>query len=817
VSSADVTRCTGVRCAVILLGALLLAVTVLPTTAGPGPGPTGVPLDAYANFEGAQTSPIRLAPSGTRLFAVNTGDARVSVFDVSQPSSPRLVAEIPVGLEPVSVNARTDDEAWVVNQVSNSISIVSVSRGMVVDTVQVKAEPADLVFVGERAFVTVSRSNEVRVFDVASHAQVASITLRGENPRALAASPDGRKVYVAFALSGNGTTIIPAASAPPPPAPTDPSLPPAPQQGLIVDAADRAWQSAIPYTLLDNDVAEIDTNALTVSRYFGGVGTINLGLAVRPTNGDVFVANTDARNRTRFEPNLRGHFVDNRVTRIAVSDGSVEAFDLNPSIDYGVLPNPAARATTLAQPTALVFEPDGAGLYVAAFGTDRVARLDANGDVTDRIEVGPTTAAGAAVDPRHKHGPRGLALNPSRPYLYVLNRIANTISVVDTAATPRTVVTETAVGSFDPTPEIVRNGRGFLYDAKLSGNGTVACAACHVDADMDFLGWDLGDPAGGMETTNQGLVHPMKGPMMTQTLRGLDGLEPFHWRGDRQDFLAFNRAFDSLMGGAQLSDVDMAAFQDFIRTVRFLPNPNQNLDRTLPASVAGGDPNAGRSLFLYSEFRLGFPCNDCHLASPGPGTRRGLFSSTALEEPQQFKAPQLRNLYQKTTRDQDADGTRLRGFGLSHDGSFASVMDFLSQPTFGRLATDPVGQANLNAFLQTFDTGTPPAVGYTRTIGPANLDDPDAGRDWRLLESQADAGNIDLIAKGTIDGQLRGLVYRPSMAAYQSDRTGVGPFYRIDLRAKIEAGDTLTLMGVPPRSGERMGIDRDLDGRLDGD
>jgi len=55
-------------------------------------------------LRGKQTSPVRLSADGTRLFAVNTPDARLSVFDVTQPSNPRLLAEIPVGVEPVSVN-----------------------------------------------------------------------------------------------------------------------------------------------------------------------------------------------------------------------------------------------------------------------------------------------------------------------------------------------------------------------------------------------------------------------------------------------------------------------------------------------------------------------------------------------------------------------------------------------------------------------------------------------------------------------------------------------------------------------------------------
>src|SRR5579862_7720488 len=86
------------------------------------------PLPAFANFEEAQTNPIRLSADGTRLFAVNTANASLSVFDVTTPGTPNLLAQIPVGLGPVSVNPLTDDEAWVVNQVSNSVSVVSVSQ-----------------------------------------------------------------------------------------------------------------------------------------------------------------------------------------------------------------------------------------------------------------------------------------------------------------------------------------------------------------------------------------------------------------------------------------------------------------------------------------------------------------------------------------------------------------------------------------------------------------------------------------------------------------------------------------------------------------
>src|SRR5204862_638112 len=198
-----------------------------------------VVLPPYINFEGKQTRPISLSPSGNRLFAVNTPDARLSVFDVSNPQNPIHVAEIPVGLEPVSVNPRTEDEAWVVNEVSDTVSIVSVNQHAVVDTLYVPDEPADVAFANGRAFVTSARKNLIRVFDVSTRAGITNIPVLGENPRAVIPSADGSTVYAAFALSGNRTTLIPAPQAPPQPTnEMRAGLPAPPQVSLIVDASD---------------------------------------------------------------------------------------------------------------------------------------------------------------------------------------------------------------------------------------------------------------------------------------------------------------------------------------------------------------------------------------------------------------------------------------------------------------------------------------------------------------------------------------------------------------------------------------------------
>jgi DNA-binding beta-propeller fold protein YncE len=580
------------------LAALLSHVNTKATTPGTG----------YANFEGSQTNPIRLSSDGTRLFAVNTPNGTVTVFNVAPSGSLTLAAEIPVGIEPVSVNPQNDDVAWVVNQVSNTVSVISVAQGIVTDTINLwalsqpgtpLAEPEDIVFANNQAFISVARSNIIAVVsENVPHTLVTSIPVYGGSPRTMAVSPDGSKVYAAFAMSGNATTIIPFNFAPPQPPPTNPSLPPPPKVGLIVQASDPNWGKYIKFTMPDNDVAVIGTGATPTVSYYTGVGTINMGLGVNPTNGDLYVANMDALNLTHFETNLLGHYVNNRITHINVSSGQITPVDLNPNIDYNVQPSSASLASALAMPTSVVFDPSGSFMYVAAYGTDRVAKVDTNGNVLSFVEVSQASGSGSNVDPANKRGPRGLALNSPAQTLYSLNRISNSISLIGTASNAVT----NEVFLTDPTPAPIKQGRGFLYDAKLSGSGTGSCASCHVDGDIDHLAWDLGDPAGTMGSTVQNgvtiLFHPMKGAMTTQTLRGLADLSPYHWRGDKPEFQAFNGAFPALMGAPSISTADMNTYTTFANSILVLPNPYENLDRSLPATIAGGNPVKGQADFL---------------------------------------------------------------------------------------------------------------------------------------------------------------------------------------------------------------------------
>jgi hypothetical protein len=73
---------------------------------------------------------------------------------------------------------------------------------------------------------------------------------------------------------------------------------------------------------------------------------------------------------------------------------------------------------------------------------------------------------------------------------------------------------------------------------------------------------------------------------------------------------------------------------------------------------------------------------------------------------------------------------------------------------------------------------------------------------WSTLEGQAVIDNtVDLIGRGTLKGQLHGILYNAVLNQYTTDTTGLGPFTRAQITSLIQAGDTMTIMGVPPGTG----------------
>ncbi|MCA9242607.1 MAG: hypothetical protein KDA32_01530 [Phycisphaerales bacterium] len=864
----------------------------------------------FVNWETPHVHPLDITPNGGLLLAVNTPDNRLEVFALGG-SAPALVGSIPVGLDPVSVRAKSDTEAWVVNQISDSVSVVNLSTMTVVNTILTDDEPADVAFTTTppRAFITCSQPSTILAID--PNGATSRISIMGEEPRAMAVNADGDEVYVAIFESGNATTTLgggstmasafppnvvsntgPYSGQNPPPnngtsfnPPQRAGNPPPPPVGLIVrrDPNDRwmddnhgdwtQWVSGasaamsgrpVGWDVADHDVAIIDAATLSV-RYATGLMNICMALAVNPGNGEVTVVGTDATNEIRFEPVLNGRFLRVNLARVDATPSTpakLAVTDLNPHLTYTAaipfIPIPQMqRDQSIGDPRAIVWSTDGTRGFVAGMGSNSVIEIDAAG-----ARVGPPIAVA--------DGPTGLALVGDR--LYVHSKFGAAVTVIDTNT--NTVLNTTPF--YDPSPEAIKIGRKHLYDTHLnSGLGQMSCASCHVDARIDRLAWDLGDPSGEMKGFNQNCLdggctdwHPMKGPMLTQTLQDIIGKEPHHWRGDRDGLEEFAGAFDGLLGDDDpLGPSDMQEFEDFLATIHFPPNPFREPNNALPTNLPlpghfttgrfgpAGMPlpngNARAGLLNYRTGQLdGVQCVTCHTLPtgigtngtiqnlmfhdlpPGPnGEKHHLLVSVDGSTNISLKVPQLRNLYKRVGFETSLTLNSV-GFGFLHDGSVDSIARFVNEPVFG-LASDQE-TADIVAFMLSFSGSNLPmgspvtplefpgplsqdthaAVGMQVTLVDAQTAPPEVIARLDRMIALADSGAVGLVVKGRYAGVQRGAAYIAGL--FQTDRAAES-LTDAQLRSLAAVGSELTYTLVPAGCEIRIGIDRDNDEALDRD
>ncbi len=788
---------------------------------------------SFVNWESPHVSPIDLTPDGSTLLVVNTADNRLEVYTITSAGVGLIHAgSIPVGLDPVSVRARTDTEAWVANAISDSVSVVDLTSMNVVATLYPGDEPADVVFAGssQRAFVSVSQLNEVKVYDP-SDLSIAPIMLKieGEDPRAMVT--DGTNVYVAIFESGNRTTVLdqvvvsdpvnPYSGDPNPPpnagAGFDPpiggALPTPPATSLIIkkdgaglwrDVNGADWSAAVTWDLHDHDVAIINANSLSIT-YATGLMNANMAMGLQPS-GNVTVIGTDGINEVRFEPNVAGIFLRVLAAEVTGAGAPAAVVDLNPHLTYtSPTESQSVRDQSIGDPRGIAWRAGGTRAFITGMGSNNVIVVDGSLGRVGLIEVG--------------EGPTGLVIGETEARVYVLNKFEGSISVLDADG-----LTELATVPFhDPTPDAIRLGRPFLYDThRTSGLGQASCASCHIDGRMDQVAWDLGDPSGAVKTFNQvcnfGLGgcedwHPMKGPMTTQTLIGIIGTEPLHWRGDRENLAAFNPAFESLMGDdTQLTALEMAQYEAFVATLTPAPNPFRNIDGSLSTTpINGGNAVTGENLFLAGGLD-GIECVTCH-ALPS-GTNGQLTSGPALQESQSIKIPQLRNMYEKTGFDAMSLNNN-RGYGFIHDGSVDTLVSFLQFPAF-QFAGGPTGdqqRRDVDAFLMSFATDTHAGVGVNATVpNDASAFEPATPSQ---LVTLAAGGAVGLVAKGIVSGEHRGY-YLIAPDTFQSDRQAE-VVTAATLIGGAAPGAALTFTVVPAVSEVRIGVDRDEDGFFDGD
>ncbi len=756
---------------------------------------------------------------GPYVVAINEPNNAVEIFTMGLDR----IAVVPVGLGPTALAQRPgSNDIWVTchysaaamvirkNGQTGKWEVVRVVRPQIPNSatgMRDAATPAGLAFNGDgsKAFVAASTTNSFWSVDLSGATPSYAVTvISGDflfnsfntatnEPRALVYHPSEGRVYSASRRSGNDTAAVNFVDL----------------GGLFSGPILIPSQFGLSAHNIDIQAIDATTDSLSTANGKTIVGGNLFGLGVSP-DGDLVVTHMDARNGEFIGESSFPNGVVARNMMTIIQSGQTAPPYFN-AVDLDQLADP------LSFPTDIAFG-DAGRIYIAAYTSDRVGVFDKNGNYLGSL----STAA----------NPRGLAVAQvgDTLRLYVMSRGEGLVESynITAGALPANRL-HFSHFLFDPTYHRVKEGRVVFNDSGNSGSGTTSCATCHPDARADGFAWDLSKFYDEGTNANPPVFpQDRKMAMVTQDLRSLEGMPPYHWRGEQKDLEDFNGAFKNLLHGSELEEGPFALLKQYIFSIQYQPNPFQMMNRGLTTAGA-----AGADSFVNDPYNeSGDKCIDCHaepLSTDNSITDGFIHVNSALPSVISVVTTHFLGLHDKRSPRVDTGqvgGQTFRapvtGFGSSHSGIVIDDREFV-EAGFGFLSLQV--RQNIATFQEEFDNQSAPATNYSEYFSKRTL----AGsRTTRYLVPQANAKFCDIAFKGRIRDSTSapwrsiGYFYDRRTGKFIPDRVQHAPLPpKLTPTAFAQKANQNLLegivLGVPLGSGERIGVDQDRDRYYDGD
>ena len=564
----------------------------------------------------------------------------------------------PAGPRPTqsSTLAVGDDPAgrrvWVVNPDADSVAVLDATSGekLAEHATGTGSSPRSIARdVLGRYWITCHRSDQLRVLDAATGATLHTLALPyGSAPFGVAASPDGQSLFVT--LQGSARLLRYSATSPAAaPAGIDTPFPTPRALAVSSDGArilvtrfispelegqigDFAFTTAPSPTLSLTRVITL-ASAITFDGGDRAAGVPNqlASIAISPDGTRAAVASQQANTRRGLLFGV-GDLTHETTVRSVVSFldlvNNVELADTRRDLDNS------------DSPSALAYTPLGDTLLVAQQGNNQIAGIDMLGlaPVTGFNTTGVTLSSPAVVSLELGTGlaPQGLLIDPVSNRLFVQNFMGRSVTVRDAAplllenrstlpllATPSTVAAE-------PLAPDVLLGKQIFYnaaDTRMSADGYISCATCHLDGGTDGRVWDF---------TGRG-----EGLRRTTDLRGRSGLGHgrVHWSGNFDEIQDFEHDIRGPFGGTgflPLNPTEFAALHPSPATGKtglspeldalsayvssLTPEHTPRSPHRAPDGALSAAALRGRDVFAAQS------CAECHTATDGRLTDSALGS-----------------------------------------------------------------------------------------------------------------------------------------------------------------------------------------------
>jgi YVTN family beta-propeller protein len=551
------------------------------------------------------------------------------------PGAPRPTqsASLAVGDDPAG------RRVWVVNPDSDTVAVLDAATGakLAEHSTGPGSSPRSIArdALG-RYWVACHSTDQLLVLDPATGAPLHNLLLPyGSAPFGIAPSSDGQHLYVT--LHGSARLQRYSASAPAA-APLSADTFPTPRALAVSADGARVLVTRFLSPELEGQIAEFHGATLAPVRTFrlassnvtdggdraAGVPNHLTAIALSPDGTRAAVASKQD-NIQRGQLFGVGDLTHETTVRAVVSFLNL--------VSNAEIPHSRRDIDNSADPSALAYTPLGDTLLVALQGSNSVVGIDALNlaplpiDVTaGSTETSPATLAfelGAGL------APQGLLLDPVTHRLFTQNFLGRSVTVHDAAplllenrsslpplpASPvSTVATELL------SPEVLLGKRIFYNaaDPRMSADGYISCATCHLDGGHDGRTWDF---------TGRG-----EGLRRTTDLRGRSGLGHgrVHWSGNFDEIQDFEHDIRGPFGGTGFLPLNpqqfaalhpspasgktglspeldaLAAYVASLGPSTVPRSPHRAPDGTLPAAAL-----RGRDVFHAQS------CTDCHSTAGG--------------------------------------------------------------------------------------------------------------------------------------------------------------------------------------------------------
>jgi DNA-binding beta-propeller fold protein YncE len=514
--------------------------------------------------------------------------------------------------------AVSPDESWLVtaNQTSDSVSLVRIADGAVLDEVSVGRRPVAISLCpdGRRGVVSCNYSGQLQLFEVKDEQlKIAASIQTGFQPYDVTISADGRTAYVALAAAAEVAVV---------------DL----EQQKVIDRIEVGpWPRYLALspdgkTLAVNSNGDaaiwvIDTSTREV-RFKNGIYGLNLGqMQISPDGQHVYFPWMLYRDNPISAGTIRaGWVLGGRLSRVRL-DKKVRR--------DAIAMDPPGKA--VGDLHGLALTSDGEQIVIGVAGTHELLVLRAN-ELPYFDDGGPDRMDGRLVGDSRRFfrvelggRPMGLQIQKDDRHVLVANYLLNSVQVVD--LDERRLVREIPLGG-PAEPSLARQGEAIFYDAGRSLDQWYSCHSCHYDG---------GTNREPLDTHNDGSTFTYK---TVAPLYNVHETGPWTWHGWQTDLqAAMKKSLTSTMLGPEPSDHDVQALLAYLQTLEPPPNPHREADGSLSAAAQRGEA-------IFNSDKAN--CASCHT---GPyftdGEIHNVGTASAKDRYEGYNTPSLIGVYRK--------------------------------------------------------------------------------------------------------------------------------------------------------------------------